>query len=263
MPQLLYNGDAFKMLNHLAVNGVKLPFLFADPPDNLGLDYDGYKDKISADKYRSMLTELIDYGRLASIFWLSYYHVHDATVMRFVADLMDDGGWSWRKLIWRFTFGQHRTTDFGSGYRPLLRLVENGVDLSEFISRIRVRSARQELGDPRANAEGRVPDDVWDIPRVVGNAIERRPWHPTQHPEALLERIILSSGGKSLKLVTDAFAGTGSLLRVADRLGIAALGSEQSATYCKMISLGLPDLTVTTSLDEVTEFVQLNSVKSP
>jgi site-specific DNA-methyltransferase (adenine-specific) len=253
---LLYNGDSFDALRVLCEAGLKLPFLFADPPDNLGLAYDNMVDKVDPKVYKLGLTSLFFHGIQAKIFWLSYYHAYDPVIMRHVADGVDSYGLNWKKILWRFTFGQHRDTDFGSGHRPILRLLGPGVDVSSYVSKIRVRSARQELGDSRANPEGRVPDDVWDFPRVVGNAAERRTWHPTQHPEALLERIVLSSGGESLKLVTDAFAGTGSLLRVAERLNLAALGFEQSAYYCKMIAMSLPNLVVTTDLKKVIEFVK-------
>src|SRR5579872_4627516 len=59
---------------------------------------------------------------------------------------------------------------------------------------IRIPSARMDQGDKRA-AGPRVPGDVWDFPRVVGNAKERQPWHPTQHPVALYDRVIKYSCG--------------------------------------------------------------------
>lgn len=263
MTSLLYNGDSVQLLRMLDDEGITLPFLFADPPDNLGLAYDGMRD--ARPDYNKWLQSLF-YAMLdsSSIAWLSYYHAYQPLIMSCVWDNISHHdtkcGLQWKSIIWRFTFGQHRDTDFGSGYRPILRLTKPSVDLSAYVSSIRVESERQRLGDPRASALGRVPDDVWDFPRVVGNATERRPWHPTQHPEALLTRILLSSGAgdptSGVGLVTDAFAGTGSLLRVAERLGIPALGCEQSEYYCKMIAMGLRDCTITKDSSVVLDYVR-------
>jgi site-specific DNA-methyltransferase (adenine-specific) len=100
---------------------------------------------------------------------------------------------------------------------------------------IRVPSARQEkYNDKRANPKGRVPDDVWEFPRVCGTFKERRPWCPNQHPEALIERIILLST-KPGDLVLDFFGGTGTVHRVCKRLDRNSITTEISPTYCNMI----------------------------
>lgn len=250
---LIYNGDSLEAINTIYAHGFILPFVFADPPDNLGLQYDGFKDKIPPRQYNDFMLDLISCATRNTIFWLSYYHAYDPLVMHDV--FRRSGTHDCKKIIWRFTFGQHRETEFGSGYRPIVRMTKPDVDLSHYISEIRIESERQRLGDSRANPKGRVPDDVWDFPRVTGNALERRTWHPTQHPEALLNRIVLSSGGRDLKLITDCFAGTGSLLRVAKDLNIPGLGFEQSKLYCENMSLSLPDCKVTTSLAEVVDYV--------
>jgi site-specific DNA-methyltransferase (adenine-specific) len=79
-----------------------------------------------------------------------------------------------------------------------------------------------------------VPDDVWEFPRLVGNAGERIQGHPCQLPEALLERVIRAStkvGG----VVLDPTAGTGTTLRVAQRLGRRYVGIEEQAAFVELI----------------------------
>lgn len=58
--------------------------------------------------------------------------------------------------------------------------------------------------------------DVWDIPSLRGNQGERV-HYPTQKPEALLERIILSSSDKG-DFILDPFSGSGTTAIVAERL---------------------------------------------
>ena len=87
--------------------------------------------------------------------------------------------------------------------------------------------------DPRA-AGPRVPDDVWQFPRLVGNAAERLSEHPCQLPETLLERVIYCSTQPG-DWVLDPTAGTGTTLRVAQRLGREFIGVEEQANFAALI----------------------------
>ena len=205
--------------------------IFADPPDNLGLKYKAFVDR--NEYYAAWLTMVINAGRAyGKIFWLSYYHKYQMQVMSTVWRL--DPPVEWRQFIWRFTFGQHNHKDCSNGYRPILRLMRSGAQL--YPDAIRVPSKRQTLyNDKRANPKGRVPDDVWEFSRACGTFKEKRRWHPNQHPEALIERIVKFSC-KPGDLVIDMFAGTGTVNRVCKRLGINCIGIEISKFYCEQIA---------------------------
>ncbi|MBX2851797.1 MAG: site-specific DNA-methyltransferase [Phycisphaeraceae bacterium] len=89
--------------------------------------------------------------------------------------------------------------------------------------------------DPDADELGGYfdPDcDTWYLSRLCGTFKEREQWHPCQLPEALLERIILTSSNEG-DLVFDPFAGSGTTLAVANRLQRDWLGTELSADYRK------------------------------
>jgi site-specific DNA-methyltransferase (adenine-specific) len=86
-----------------------------------------------------------------------------------------------------------------------------------------------------------VPLDVWDFPRVVGNAKERRAWHPTQHPEALVERAIKLSTREG-DTVLDLFSGTGTAIRVCKRIHRQTISVEKNLEFCRAI-LSEHDLT--------------------
>jgi site-specific DNA-methyltransferase (adenine-specific) len=101
--------------------------------------------------------------------------------------------------------------------------------------------------DRRANPVGKLPDDTWVlrpqesdehfqpdsdtwyVPRVCGTFKERVS-HPCQMPEAVLERII-QVASKTGDLVLDPFAGSGTTLAVAKKLGRKYLGVELSEQY--------------------------------
>lgn len=160
----------------------------------------------------------------AEIVWLSYHSKHDLQISSMVLNALSPS-WTTKKVIWRYTFGQYNANDFASGYRPILRISRDGVKFNT--EAVLVTSRRQELGDPRA-AGPRLPDDVWEYPRIVGNSPERRAWHPTQHPVDLYKRIADFSGYPFV----DLFAGTGTCFRMGrDQVH----GVEQSALYCSKI----------------------------
>lgn len=227
-------GDCLEIFKELP----KAKMVFADPPDNLGAEYDGYEDKLPNSKYRVWFDKMIDTILLSKnspdIFWLSYYYKYQQLVFQHTGvPFVNPAKLEWRQFIWRFTFGQHRHTDCGNGYRPIMRWMKE--DAIIYPDVIRVPSARQSVyNDKRANPKGRVPDDVWDFSRVCGTFNERRKWHPTQHPEALMERIIKFSCVPG-DLVIDLFAGSGTTQRVCKRLNIACIGIDISESYCEKI----------------------------
>jgi len=92
------------------------------------------------------------------------------------------------------------------------------------------------LKDKRLRAEtvekGRNPTNVWQLPRLNGNAKERV-GHPTQKPVALIRRIVRSMSYPG-SIVLDFFAGSGVTTRVAaseGRHSIAADSDPQLRVY--------------------------------
>jgi DNA modification methylase len=238
MEHQLHNLDCLDFLTQFKG---KVPLLFADPPDNLGLKYDEYVDKRPADDYYNFIDIMIRKALcIADCVWISYYWEHDLEISYRLQSFLRRERSSVRakKCIWRYTFGQYTDGDFASGFRYLLRLSKPQAKFRP--DAIKVPSRRMELGDSRASGP-RVPDDVWEIPpdifdfpRVVGNSDERRSWHPTQHPEAVLRRIILMHSDKGDSVI-DLFGGTGTTLRVCEQVGRTALISEISKDYCHRI----------------------------
>ena len=82
--------------------------------------------------------------------------------------------------------------------------------------------------------DGKVCDDVWQIPIISQNDKRERKGYPTQKPEALLERIILASSQEG-ELVVDFFAGAGTVPRVAERLARRWLAFDKQATAIEII----------------------------
>lgn len=80
-----------------------------------------------------------------------------------------------------------------------------------------------------------MPTDIWKFRRLQGTSNDRRDWHPCQLPPELLERIIKgwSNPGDT---VLDGFVGSGSMGRVARRLGRGFVGADRSRTYIEQVA---------------------------
>lgn len=228
---ILYCADCLDILPRLA----DLECCFMDPPDAIGLSHNGYKER-PRDGYIEWLTQVVE----ATIphcgtTWLSYNSIWDLAVKHWAFDYNQERGLEIKPFVWTYTFGQNRNTDCGPGHRPILRFRKPDAPL--YSKQIKVPSWRQLHGDKRAAAGGRVPLDAWtEFPRVVGNAKERRPWHPTQHPESLVERAIKLCTREG-DTVLDLFSGTGTAIRVCKRINRNTVSIELNPEYCRQIAL--------------------------
>lgn len=234
--KVIYNCDCLDLLE----TRKQFDCILADPPDNLGLNYGEYRDTLPSQVYYDFLYRRLE-GMMgcSPIVWLSYYWKHDLEIKYMVRNILRFVAPSWesKSFIWRYTFGQHNEHDAGSGFRFILRLRKSYIKWSP---PGRVPSIRQAMGDSRANPDGRVPDDVWEVPRIVGNSGERRGWHPTQHPEEIYRRMLDGSRVNDClpEKVLDCFGGTGTLFRLAP-FGERTI-CEIDSNYCAQIFLEHP-----------------------
>ena len=209
--------------------------VFVDAPYNIGVDYgDGPQaDQLPPDQYLSMIETMIreSVKRLTErgSLWVLINEPWADEVGTILKDVLPRRN----RIIWRETFGQYHEHKFPSGHRHLFWHVKDMQRTPFYMDDIRVPSQRMLSGDTRAKGP-RVPDDVWEIPRLTGNAHERRKEHPCQLPEQLLRRVILSST-EEMQLVLDPMAGTGTTLRVAQTLGRNYLGIEKQARFVELI----------------------------
>jgi len=101
---------------------------------------------------------------------------------------------------------------------------------SHYIGNVR---GGHDFGLQQLNPKGKHPDDVWHI-KIVAPSAKDRLGYPTQKPEELLQRIILSSS-KEGDVVLDPFAGCGTTLVVAHRFKRHWVGIDISPTACNLM----------------------------
>lgn len=205
----------------------RVDLIFADPPDGIGMKYNGYNDNISPDDYYIKLSHWLH--KMNTLTEGPIFFTFNSRWTREVEDIIYKLNIPLiQRIQWYFTFGQDQTSKgkYALCYRPIYWLK------SDFVQphNIKIPSARQEkYHDKRAATSGKMPTNVWEFPRICGTFKERRKWVPTQINEAVIERIIRGHclpGGR----VLDPFLGSGSTAVVCQRLEIDCIGIEISNT---------------------------------
>jgi len=210
----------------------RIDLVFADPPDNEGRAYDGFEDKTTDHEYVDLLYKWVfkacEITDGPVFFSIAERWMNDMENMIYHADLK-----LIRRIFWHYTFGQNNKKSYSPCIRPIYWLNSPTIYPKE----IYVPSARQiKYGDKRANPEGKMPENLWEFSRVCGTFKERRGWHPTQHPEELIRRIILGHS-KPGDTILDPFVGSGTTAIVCQDLGDRnCVGIDQSAYYVSMVN---------------------------
>lgn len=252
-------GDCLELLAGLPEASVDLAF--ADPPFNIGYEYDRYDDRRAKEDYL-VWTErwLAAVRRLLTPTGSFFVAIGDEYAAE-VKVRLDALGLTMRNwIVWHYTFGVNCTRKFNRSHAHIFYYVADPKRYTFNAAAVRVPSARQTTyADRRANPAGKLPDDTWVlrpqedgrlfpsdsdtwyVSRVCGTFKERTA-HPCQMPEGVLERIVRIASNPG-DLVLDPFAGSGTTLAVAKRLGRRYLGVELSPEYAERVRQRLSRVT--------------------
>lgn len=247
------HGDCVSGMNALPAGTADL--VFADPPFNIGYEYDVYDDQKEHAHYidwsRQWIKAVHRLLKPSGAFWLAIGDEYAAELKIASQDI----GFHCRSwVIWYYTFGVNCSKKFTRSHAHLFHFVK---DKANFTFRDddmenRVPSARQLVyADSRANSRGRLPDDTWILrpqdmsegftpgedtwyfPRVAGTFKERAGFHGCQMPEQLLARIIRTCSHPG-EVVVDPFSGSATTVAVAKKLGRNHLGFDLSPDYVRL-----------------------------
>lgn len=269
VPQLghIHHQDCIAGMNALAAGSVDL--VFADPPFNIGYDYDVYHDKKEDTQYldwsKNWISAVHRVLKPDGTFWLAIGDEY-AAELKVLSQQLGFTMRSW--VIWYYTFGVNCKHKFSRSHAHLFHFIK---DPKHFTFRDkelenRVPSARQLVyNDSRGNPDGRLPDDTWILrpqdvastfapdddtwyyPRVAGTFKERAGFHGCQMPEQLLARIIRVCSHEK-EIVLDPFSGSATTLVVAKKLGRQFIGFDISDDY---VTRGMNRLAKTTPGDQL------------
>lgn len=210
--------------------------IVTSPPYNLGKEYE---KKTSLDTYiEQQAATIAEAVRLlhpnGSICWQVGNHVNDGEVFPLdiiLYDLFKKHGLRLRnRIVWTFGHGLHCQKRFSGRHETILWFTKSD-DYIFNLDPVRVPSKypnKKHFKGPNkgrisGNPLGKNPADVWEIPNVKANHVEKT-IHPCQFPVALVERLVLAltHPGHS---VLDPYLGVGSS-------ALAALKNQRKAFGC-------------------------------
>ncbi len=241
-------GDAIDALTAQIPDG-SIDLVFADPPYNIGKNFNGRKDRWPSDEaYLSWSYQWLELC-ISKLKPNGSLYVMTATQnMPFFDIFLRQRLNILSRIVWAYdSSGVQARNYFGSLYEPILFCVKDKDNYTFNADDILVEArtgATRKLIDyrkpvPTMYNTKKVPGNVWNIPRVRYRMDEYEN-HPTQKPMALLDRIIRASSNPG-DLVLDPFSGTFTTSYVAQALGRDSIGIEAEEEYVK---IGLRRLTI-------------------
>lgn len=213
--------------------------IVTSPPYNIGK---AYETRTSLERYiKQQAATIAEAVRLlhpnGSICWQVGNHVDEGEVFPLdlvLYDLFKKHGLKLRnRIVWTFGHGLHCQKRFSGRHETILWFTKSDEYVFN-LDPVRVPAKYPNKkhfkgpnrGELSGNPLGKNPSDVWDIPNVKANHVEKTE-HPCQFPVALVERLVLALT-KPGQSVLDPYLGVGSS-------AIAALKHERLAFGCDLM----------------------------
>lgn len=236
----LFHGDCLDLLGSMPDAVAEL--IITSPPYNIGKEYE---KRLGIETYVSQQTEVIrECARIlnprGSICWQVGNYVDRGAIVPLdllLYPIFADAGLRMRnRVIWHFEHGLHCSRRFSGRYETIMWFTKTDEYIFNLDS-VRVPQkypGKKHFKGPNAgqyscNPLGKNPGDVWIIPNVKHNHVEKT-IHPRQFPVELVERLVLSMTSKG-GLVFDPFLGVGTSAVAAVLHGRKAAGAEISSKY--------------------------------
>jgi len=236
----LYLGDRLELLRQIPNSSANL--FVTSPPYNIGKKYE--KRIALAEYLRGQEETLVEAVRTldesGSLCWQVGNHVDGGEVFpldTLIYPICKKLGLRLRnRIIWHFEHGLHCSRRFSGRYETILWFTKSD-SYTFHLDPVRVPQKYPgkkafkgpKIGQYTCNPLGKNPGDVWVIPNVKHNHIEKTA-HPCQFPIELVERLVLSltnEGG----LVVDPYLGAGSAACAAVLHDRRAAGAEILPEY--------------------------------
>jgi adenine-specific DNA-methyltransferase len=219
-----------------------MKLIVTSPPYNLGK---AYEQRTAMDEYvRQQVQVISECVRLlhpeGSICWQVGNHVHEGEIVPLdivIYDSFRSHGLKLRnRIVWHFEHGLHCTKRLSGRYETVMWFTK-GDHYTFNLDAIRVPSKYPgkkhfkgpRLGELSGHPLGKNPGDVWVIPNVKNNHIEKT-IHPCQFPVELVERLVLGLTNER-DAVLDPYVGVGSTVIAALKNGRSAYGCDTVQEY--------------------------------
>lgn len=237
----LYHGHCLELLSSIPDEAADL--IVTSPPYNIGKEYEQKLDlPLYVDQQSRVIGECVRaLARRGSICWQVGNFVRKGSIIpldTILYPIFAHHGLQMRnRIMWHFEHGLHCSRRFSGRYEVIMWFTKSD-DYIFDLDPVRIPQkypGKRHFKGPRAgqyscNPNGKNPSDVWVIPNVKHNHVEKT-IHPCQFPVELIERLVLSMTEKG-GLVLDPFIGVGTTAVAAIRHGRRACGAEAVEEYC-------------------------------
>ena len=213
----IFLSDVEKLLDSLPETPL-FDLVVTSPPYNIGKEYES---KLSLPDYLEWQERIIKkiYLRLkpsGSICWQVGNYLDNGSICPLdieLAPIFKKLNMPLRnRIIWHFGHGLHNKRRFSGRYEVIMWYTKSD-DYVFNLDDVRIPSKYpgkryfkgERKGELSGNPLGKNPEDVWEIPNVKSNHVEKTE-HPCQFPVGLIERLVLALT-KEGDLVFDPFAG--------------------------------------------------------
>ena len=240
---VLFQGDCLDLLPTLPPGSMKL--IVTSPPYNLGKEYER---RLSLDEYLRQQQQVIELCHRAlhaqgSICWQVGNYVDNSEIIPLdvkLFPLFESLGMHMRnRIVWQFGHGLHSSKRFSGRYEVIMWFTKSN-DYTFNLDPVREPQKYPDKkyfkgpkrGQLSGNPLGKNPSDVWEIPNVKANHIEKTE-HPCQFPVELVERLVLALTNPG-DWVLDPFLGTGTTAVAALMHQRRAVGAELVERYVEI-----------------------------
>jgi len=220
-----------------------IQLVVTSPPYNIGKEYE---KKLKLEDYVKHQSEVIKecvrtLSEKGSICWQVGNYVDNGSIIPLDTVLypaFKDLGLIMRnRIIWHFEHGLHCSKRYSGRYETIIWFTRKTKNYTFNLDPVRVPQkypAKKYFKGPKAgqyscNPLGKNPGDIWNIPNVKNNHVEKTE-HPCQYPVELVERLVLSMSDKD-DWVLDPFSGTGTSVIAAIRHNRRGAGAEIIKKY--------------------------------
>ena len=204
-----------------------------------------YSDKLEETEYRNLLRSVFNECKRVlkknGSIWINIknrYSDGEISTPFWIQEFFTDYALK-NLIIWNFDWGGSTNRRFAPRYEFVFWYTKDKNDYTFNLSDVSVPAVNYR--PDRYKTQLKNPSDVWKIPMVSGNFLERT-GHPAQYPERLIERIILAGTNKG-EVVLDPFMGSGTTAVVAKKLGRKYIGYEIVPEYIEMANVRLLNVT--------------------
>ena len=226
--------DCIKGLKKLKDSSVDL--IISDPPYILGKDYGNLSDFRDRKEYLEFTNNWILESKRVLKDSGTIYVFMGVRLISNIFNILENNNFIFNSWItWHYTQGLGKKKGFSPRHDDILMFTKT----KKFKFNLDAIRIPQKYYRSRNNMNGSNPGDVWKFSHVHYSNPNRQD-HPTQKPEGVLKRMILTSSNEG-DMVVDPFSGSGTTLRVAQQLNRNAIGFEISKEYVEQTKDRLND----------------------